>query len=72
MSLIIFPASNLTGLSDLYIGWLALIFLSFFVIGYYILALEFLKKWCKWIDKKKLRMFKKNKKKKNKEEFVYG
>ncbi len=33
MSLLIFPASNLTGISYLFIGWLAWVFLIFFGIG---------------------------------------
>ncbi len=63
MSLIIFPASNLTGLSDLYIGWLGWVFLSYFILGYYIFSIEILRRFCKLIDKFKFKKKKEAKKK---------
>lgn len=45
LSLIVFPASSLTGISELFIGWMALIFLLFFVIGYFIIALKIIEKY---------------------------
>lgn len=51
MSLIIFPASNLAGISNLYIGWLGWVFLSYFLIGYLIFSIGFMKKALKWFEK---------------------
>lgn len=40
LSLLIFPASNLTGVTNLYIGWLAWIFIVFICIGVSLLVIR--------------------------------